>query len=190
MSTSMAELKDLVADLYRSTKELRESQSRTDRQIKELGKQIGGLGNKFGTFAEGMAFASLERILREEFGMEAISVRVRFRKGEESEEYDILAYSNGERNAGMVVEIKSILDRRAVEQMKRKMDGIFYWMPEHRDKEFQGMMAYVEGSLDAREEVLRQGWHLVRVGEEVFQVETPPDFEPRIYRAGDAGRRG
>jgi hypothetical protein len=34
----------------------------TDRQIKELGKQIGGLGSKFGSFTEGLALPSMEAI--------------------------------------------------------------------------------------------------------------------------------
>ena len=44
----------------------------TDNQLKESGKQIGGLGDKFGSFTEGMAFPSLEKMLRERFGMDVI----------------------------------------------------------------------------------------------------------------------
>ena len=158
----------------------------TDRKLKELGKQIGGLGNKFGTFAEGLAFASIERILRTDFGMEAITPRFAVVKGGESEEYDVLAYRNGEENQGMIVEVKSSLDLATIEQMQRKMDGIFRWMPEHRDKEFQGMVAYVDGSAAARQAVLAHGWHLVHVGEELFEMKTPPGFVPKIYRAVQA----
>jgi hypothetical protein len=53
------ELKDLVASLAADTQALKlqmaASQAETDRQIRELGKQIGGLGNKFGTFTEGIS---------------------------------------------------------------------------------------------------------------------------------------
>ena len=68
-------------------------------------------------------------------------------------------------------------------QMKRRMDHLFRWMPEHRDKEFQGMVAYVEGSAAARQAVLAHGWHLVHVGEDLFDLKTPPGFVPKIYRA-------
>ena len=64
----------------------------------------------------------------------------------------------------MIVEVKSRLDLAAIEQMKGKMDRLFHWMPEHRGKEFQGMVAYVDGSAAARHAVLEQGWHLVHVG--------------------------
>ncbi len=88
----------------------------TDRKLKELGKQIGGLGNKFGAFAEGLAFSSFERILRADFGM----------------------------------------------------------------------VACVEGSAAARQAVLAHGWHLVHVGEDLFDLKNPPGFVPKIYRV-DAG---
>ena len=48
---------------------LRERSLETDRkfqetnlQLKELGKQIGGLGSKFGSFTEGLALPSMEAI--------------------------------------------------------------------------------------------------------------------------------
>jgi hypothetical protein len=172
-----------MQDTDRKMKETAVQMKDTDRKLKELGKQIGGLGNKFGTFAEGLAFASIERILRTDFGMEAITPRFSVVKGGESEEYDVLAYRNGEVKQGMIVEVKSSLDLTTIEQMQRKMDGIFRWMPEHRDKEFQGMVAYVDGSAAARQAVLAHGWHLVHVGEELFEMKTPPGFVPKIYRA-------
>jgi hypothetical protein len=54
-----------------------------------LGKQIGGLGNKFGAFAEGLAFSPIERILRTDFGMESITPRFSVVKGGESQELDV-----------------------------------------------------------------------------------------------------
>ncbi|MFM7613552.1 MAG: hypothetical protein ACKO4R_04835, partial [Synechococcales cyanobacterium] len=47
----------------------------------ELGKQIGGLGAKFGSFTEGLALPSMETILHQQFGMEIISPSVRVSKG-------------------------------------------------------------------------------------------------------------
>ncbi|MEO0018582.1 MAG: hypothetical protein RLZZ522_1865 [Verrucomicrobiota bacterium] len=180
---AMKETDRLVKENSLSMKETDRKMKETDRKLKELGKQIGGLGNKFGAFAEGLAFSSIARILRADFGMEAITPRFAVEKGGEGEEYDVLAYSNGETNKGMIVEVKSSLDLATIEQMKRKMDRLFHWMPEHRNKEFQGMVAYVEGSSAARQAVLAQGWHLVHVGEDLFELKTPPGFIPRSYRA-------
>ena len=176
-----------IKETDRQMKETDRQMKETDRKLKELGKQIGGLGNKFGAFAEGLAFSSIERILRADFGMEAITPRFAVEKGGEGEEYDVLAYSNGETNKGMIVEVKSSLDLATVQQMQRKMDHLFRWMPEHRDKEFQGMVAYVEGRAAARQAVLAHGWHLVHVGEDWCDLKNPPGFVPRIYRANARG---
>jgi hypothetical protein len=183
IAISQRETDRIVKETSLSIKDTDRQMKETDRKLKELGKQIGGLGNKFGSFAEGLAFSSIARILRADFGMEAITPRFAVEKGGEGEEYDVLAYSNGETQKGMIVEVKSSLDLATIQQMKRKMDHLFRWMPEHRDKEFQGMVAYVEGSAAARQAVLAHGWHLVHVGEDLFDLKNPPGFVPKIYRA-------
>ncbi len=75
-----AELKELVASLAIAQRETAEQMKRTDRRLKELGKQIGGLGEKFGSFTEGLALPSMQKILNERFGMEVISPSVRASK--------------------------------------------------------------------------------------------------------------
>ena len=182
-SLSIKDTDRQMKETDRQMKETDRQMKETDRKLKELGKQIGGLGNKFGSFAEGLAFSSIARILRADFGMEAITPRFAVEKGGEGEEYDVLAYSNGETNKGMIVEVKSSLNLAIIKQMKCKMDHLFRWMPEHRDKEFQGMVAYVEGSAAALQAVLAHGWHLVHVGEDLFDLKNPPGFVPKIYRA-------
>ncbi|QFY90685.1 hypothetical protein D5125_15085 [Magnetovirga frankeli] len=46
-------------DVWRSIQALAESQKETDRQIRELKQQIGGLGDKFSYFTEGMALPAI-----------------------------------------------------------------------------------------------------------------------------------
>lgn len=188
---STAELRELVASILLTQKETalqmkenRQAQKETDRQLKELGKQIGGLGNKFGSFAEGLAYRSIVRILQEKFGMnDFIAPGVQVRKDGQEEEYDILAYSNGGLNRGMIVEIKSNLRKEDIAQMKRKMDGVFQLLPEHRNKTFQGMIACVSGTADLKQQVLENGWHLAHIGEDLFELETPANFVARTYSA-------
>lgn len=54
------ELKQLVTSIAIAQKE-------TDQQIAKLGKQIGGLGRKFGSFTEGLALPSMQKILQNKF---------------------------------------------------------------------------------------------------------------------------
>ncbi len=184
-TVSTAELQEIVADLARSTKELRASQSETDRQLKELGKQVGNIGNKFGSFTEGMASKSVGKILRDQFAMETVGY-VKIAKQGRHEEYDLLGYSNGRVNKAIVVEIKSKLEINVLEQMERKMREVFDWLPEHRGKTFEGMVAYVHAERayenELREKILAKGWHLVSMGEDTFEVEDPKGFVATQYR--------
>ena len=71
------ELKELVASLAIAQKEMTEkmavSRTEVDKQIKQAQKQLGELGNKWGTFTEGMAIASIKKILRDKFNIPIIS---------------------------------------------------------------------------------------------------------------------
>ncbi|MCU0780560.1 MAG: hypothetical protein MUF04_05585 [Akkermansiaceae bacterium] len=193
---STTELKELVASLVIAQKEtdrqlratdvqMQETDRKmqeTDRMIKELGRQIGGLGNKFGSFTEGLAFGSISRILRSKFRMETIVPSVSIRRGHKEQEFDILAYSNGSRNEGVVVEVKSPLDMRAVEQIRAKMADLFVWLPEHSGKAFVVLVGFVKAHADARRAALAEGWYLAEVGDDLFRMVTPKGFKPRRYR--------
>jgi hypothetical protein len=129
------ELKEFVASLAirqaETDRQIRESQTRTDRQIEELGKQLGGLGQKFGGFTEGMAFPSMQKILREQFGMDVVSVRNIARKNGRSLEIDAMAYANGEVNTVYVVEVKSHLREDGLQQMLRILREFHDFYPGH-----------------------------------------------------------
>ena len=179
---STAELQSIVWDLAQSTKRLEASQEKTDKQIKELGQQIGGLGKKFGSFTEGMAYASIEKILREDFELkEFVTPAVKMQKQGRTEEYDVLAYSNGSIDKGMIVEVKSKLRQEDIDQMKRKMSEVFFWLPEHKNKTFYGMVVYVSGHSDLKRQIIENGWYLAHVGDELFDMEPPMGFQPRGY---------
>ena len=68
------ELKELVASLAVVQ---RETDRQLRKQLKELGKQIGGLGEKFSGFTKGMALPSTTKILTENFWMEFVTPRVK-----------------------------------------------------------------------------------------------------------------
>ncbi len=190
---STAELQEMVTRLVKSQedtdrqmketdRQIRKSKDEVDHQLKELGKQIGGLGNKFGSFAEGLAYGSIRRILENDFKMnDFIAPGVTVRHDGLEDEYDVLAYSNGTLDKGMIVEIKSKLTQREIDQMKRKMETVFKVMPQHRNKTFYGMVAYVSGSADLRKQIIGNGWYLAHIGDEIFEMETPVGFQPKGY---------
>ena len=168
------ELKELVASLAVAQRE-------TDRQLKELGKQIGGLGEKFGGFTEGMALPSMTKILTENFGMEVVTPRVKVRKAGRSLELDVLAYANSECNAAYIVEIKSHLRPDGIEQLQNILEQFRHFFPEHADKALYGILAVVDAPDDLRQEALSAGIFMAGINDEQFQLEVPSNFQPKAW---------
>jgi chromosome segregation ATPase len=158
-----------------------EQMRKTDRKIKELGKQIGGLADKFGSFTEGLALPSMEKILTKQFKMEVISPRVRVRKGGEEMEIDVLAYSNGRINRAYVVEVKSHAKEEAIEQLKNILDRFRHFFPEHQNKQVYGILTAVDMSADVRNKALQEGLYVARIHNDIFKMNTPKNFQPQSW---------
>ncbi|MBK6995794.1 MAG: hypothetical protein IPH31_12995 [Lewinellaceae bacterium] len=75
MDNNFDELRQIISELALSQKE-------TDQIVKRTQKQLGELGNKLGSFAEGLAYPTVERIMREKFGMEGVNpIHIRRKDG-------------------------------------------------------------------------------------------------------------
>ncbi|WP_295456839.1 DUF3782 domain-containing protein [uncultured Thiodictyon sp.] len=192
MTTTSEEVWALLRELAEAQKQAQQEAERrgqeterkaqeTDRQIKELGKQIGGLGEKFGSFTEGLALPSMEQLLRERFGMEVISPSVRVTKGGRHLEIDVLAYANGPVNAAYVVEVKSHPREEGITQLRDLLQRFREFLPEHRDKRLYGILAAVDLTPTLRERVLRDGFYVARIQDQVFTLDVPEGFQPRVY---------
>lgn len=175
------ELRELVADLTRSQKEtdrrLAVLQEETWKQIRENGKLIGGLDNKFGSFTEGMALPSMEKVLAEHFGMDTIMPRIRKYRNGVQLEIDVLGYVNGDLNRAVVVEIKSHLREDGIQQMLSILERFPTFYPEHADKELVGVLAVVDAPHELRTRVLAEGLYLARIHDEVFTLDVPEGFQ-------------
>ena len=193
------ELKEIVASIAVEHRELVVAQKETDRQLKaqaveaehdrremkksnrELGKKIGGLANKFGSFTEGLALPSMQQILRSQFNMEVVSPSVRVKKGDEELEIDVLSYANGTLNEVYVVEVKSHLRDEGVDQLFDIVSRFRHFFPEHKDKKLYGIMAAVEMSNRLKERVLSKGFYAAKISDEVFSIDVPAQFQPKAY---------
>ena len=149
--------------------------------IKELGKQIGGLGKKFGSFTEGLALPSMETILRERFGMEIISPSVRASKQGQHLEIDVLAYANGDINTAYIVEVKSHAREEVIDQLKTLLEKFRAFFPEHNSKKLYGILAAVDLPFGVRERILKEGLYVARIHDEVFEMDTPSEFQPKHW---------
>ncbi|AIE75680.1 MULTISPECIES: DUF3782 domain-containing protein [unclassified Synechocystis] len=192
MATTADEVWQLLAELVQTQKEterlMREKSQETDRrfqetdrQIQELGKQIGGLGKKFGSFTEGLALPSMETILYEKFAMEVVTPSVRASKQGKHIELDVMAYANGDVKTAIVVEVKSHARPESIGQLINHLQRFREFFPEHQDKKLYGILAAVDLSNALREEVLKAGLYAARIRDEIFELDTPATFQPRVW---------
>ena len=178
LTTSQSEL---TAAQKETDRQLKELGKQTDRQLKELGKQIGGLGSKFGSFTEGLALPSMETILRQRFGMEVISPSVRVSKEGKHIEIDVLAYTNGDLNTAYIVEVKSHAREESITQLKSILQRFRTFFPEHKNKQLYGILAAVDMSPELRQKTLQEGFYVARIHDQVFELDTPENFQPQSY---------
>jgi hypothetical protein len=181
LATSQSELTAAQKETDLQLKEVSQAQKATDRQLKELGKQIGGLGAKFGSFTEGLALPSMEKILRQRFGMKVVSPSVRATEDGKHMEIDVLAYTNGHLNTAYIVEVKSHAREESITQLKSILQRFRSFFPEHKDKQLYGILAAVDMSPELREKTLQEGFYVARIHDEAFELDTPENFQPQSY---------
>jgi len=146
-----------------------------------LGKQIGGLGSKFGSFTEGLALPSMEAILQQRFGMTVVLPRARAHQNGAHLEIDVLAYANGDINRAFLVEVKSHPREEAITQLKTTLSWFRDFFPEHRDKQLYGILAAVDWSEAVKAQAIAEGLYVARIHDDVFDLEVAPTFEPRAF---------
>ena len=181
-------IKEQSKETDRRFQETDRQMKETDRKIEELsritreqGKQIGGLGDKFGYFTEGLALPSMERILKEQFDMTAIAPRLRIRKNGEEIEIDVLAWANDDVELAVLVEVKSRVQRKAIGQLQKLMERFREFFPEHRDKAVMGILAGVDWDRDIAEQAREAGFLTASIRDEMFELTAPEEFEPRRW---------
>lgn len=159
------------------------SKEETDRALRELARQVGGLSNKFGSFTEGLAYRSCKRILREQFGMEQTAHEVEVERADgQHEEYDMIGSANGSRNEVILVEIKSHLRERDLEQVIEKLRRLPEFLPQYLGMRIHGLIAAVYLPKDMEARVAQAGLYLAAGADENFSlVPPPPGFRARDF---------
>ena len=128
-----------MEDLRTVMRELAEQSKDTDRRLNELGKQIGGLGNRLGEFVEGVVRPGLVRLFRER----GVDVRETHRDLEAERngrkaQVDLLVVNDTE---VVVVEVKSKLSQRDVEEHLERLALFKELFPRYADARVLGAMA-------------------------------------------------
>ena len=123
----------------------------------------------------------METILRQRFGMEVISPSVRASKEGKHIEIDVLAYANGNLNTAYIVEVKSHAREDSIIQLKSILQRFRTFFPEHQEKQLYGILAAVDMSPELRQKTLQEGFYVARIHDQVFELDTPENFQPLSY---------
>ena len=161
--------------------ELRDLVAENSRDIKELGKQIGYIGNTFGRFTEGLFLPSLEKILLDDFGLDTVAPRIQRRQNGSFVELDVLAFSNSDKNSAVVVEIKSKLRDDDIKEFLKQLANFAVLFPEHKDKKLFGMMAAVNITPEQKSNLERNGIYVVQINDDVFRIVSDKKFKPKDF---------
>ena len=93
----------------------------------------------------------------------------------------MLAYANGDINTAYVVEVKSHPREESITQLKNLLHKFRSFFPEHSNKKLYGILAAVDWSEELKTKVLAAGLYVARIHDEVFELETPADFQPKLW---------
>jgi hypothetical protein len=151
--------------------------------IDKNAKMIGEMGNKWGTYTEGLAAPAVARVLQEEFGADTIIEHPTVHLGSENQEFDVIGIANGKKNQIILAEIKSRLTEGELKEFEKKFADFFHFFPEHVGKTLRGMLVAVAMRKGMPERVASRGFYLMRSHRKTFDLVSPPeDFQPRTLK--------
>lgn len=81
----------------------------------------------------------------------------------------------------MLVEVKSHLKERDIDQLLKNLDRFRRFHPEYAHKKLFGILACVQGSKEVRDKAMAAGLYVASIHDEVFELKTPAYFVPRDF---------
>ena len=178
------ETERLLTEKFQETdRKFRETERLLDKKFQETDKRIKEAFNLFegqwGKLMESLVEGDLVRIL----GERGIDIKETFtrRKGNKSGksfEFDIITRSTTE---VVVIEVKTTLRAKHVKAFLNKMDQIRELLPEYKDFQIMGSVAYLlaEESSDTMAE--KRGLFVIRATGDSASLVNKPDFVPKVY---------
>ena len=171
-----AEHERRTAEHDRQMAEIKEQLADAGKKISNLGSQCGDLGNKFGDFTEGMAMASIERIMEEDLDADYFGDYTDAGK-KELGRLQIDAWGvarNGSRTV-YLVEVKSKFRSEHIQQVRNQVRKFRLYKTEYKDYRICAMIAAVDINDHQRREIWKADMHVVDAADGVFRLAERPD---------------
>ncbi len=173
-------------ELSQSQQELSQAQKETDKQIKETDKQInrvsqqiGELGNRLGEFVEWQVRPAVVRLFQERgIDVHEFHPGISVKRDNEGLEIDLLVVNDTD---AILVEVKSKLTQRDVDEHLQRLAKFKRLMPRFRDVKALGAVAAMIVPNEVASYACRQGlFVLVQSGENVI-ILNDAEFTPRVW---------
>ena len=186
LAQSQQELSQSQQELSQAQKELSQAQKETDKQIKETDKQInrvsqqiGELGNRLGEFVEWQVRPAVVRLFQERgIDVHEFHPGISVKRDNEGLEIDLLVVNDTD---AILVEVKSKLTQRDVDEHLQRLAKFKRLMPRFRDVKALGAVAAMVVPNEVASYACRQGlFVLVQSGENVI-ILNDAEFTPRVW---------
>ena len=186
LAQSQQELSQSQQELSQAQKELSQAQKETDKQIKEtdkqinrVSKQIGELGNRLGEFVEWQVRPAVVRLFQERgIDVHEFHPVISVKRDNEGLEIDLLVVNDTD---AILVEVKSKLTQRDVDEHLQRLAKFKRLMPRFRDVKALGAVAAMIVPNEVTSYGCRQGlFVLVQSGENVI-ILNDAEFTPRVW---------
>ena len=165
-----------IAETSRQMAKTDEQMAETDRKLSNLGSQCGDLGNKFGDFTEGLAMASIERIMEEELDADYIGdYSDRDKKEVGPIQVDAWGVARNGTNTVYLVEVKSKFRSEHIQQVRNLVMKFRLYKTEYMDYRICPMIAAVDINDDQRREIWKAGMQVIDASDGVFRLAERPD---------------
>lgn len=156
------------------------------RESERLKKQLGELGNKFGSFTEGMAYPSMCKILERQLKVKVMGANMRSHRNGRTMEVDVVGSSP---EAVYVVEVKSHLEEEGLQKMVKTLSEFTDFFPDHKGKAVYGILATVHVDRTMAAQIRKHGLYVARISDDTFRLEAPKNFKPKSFAASDGSHR-
>lgn len=172
--------RDLQASQELFDRRLQASREEMDRVLKDLSRQVGALGSKWGEFVEGLVAPACEWLFAERgIPVSSVSQRVKAKRpGGRNMEIDILVV-NG--NAVVLVEVKSRLTVADVRDHMERLAQFKEFFPVYANHEVIGAVAGITSEEGAEAFARNQGMFVIAQSGESVRLANDGDFVPRRW---------
>ena len=193
MTTTIDDIRKILKELAQSQQELNQSQQElsqaqketdkqikeTDKQINRVSKQIGELGNRLGEFVEYQVRPAVVRLFQERgIDVHEFHPGLSVTRDHEGLEIDLLVVNDTD---AILVEVKSKLTQRDVDEHLQRLAKFKRLMPRFRDVKALGAVAAMVVPDKVASYAYRQGlFVLVQSGENVI-ILNDSEFKPQVW---------